>query len=693
MLRSTLFFCITALLVPCANAQQQFISLHQFNKKLNLSYKSDGSVNSIDNLSGIKNLYDPTGLVAGGAPACVLGVPQFSSKCSLVAGSIGATISGTWDIYTQYKFYYPAGSTSTGLFAAMPQSTQYATIARMGTPPTRTTSLTPSEYQNAKRSMDLNTDFSRLLTGQEVIMVHDGSGNINPTGNGRFETHPMLKGYWVYVRVLNNDYVTNLSGATGLDLDIYTDWYKGMIASNGFKSDGDPQDTLSIPVRPTGIKLTSNAAVPGSTVSIQPLNNDAVIIGRCSIEPPVIAEQDIPAGKILTGVTISRYKVNIASNAVQGQYKVKCGDATDYSTQYAQYTPKFEAQLSIQDVVVPPPVYTLSLSAQSISLDNPAPVTVARSDGGDVGVCTFYSTEQGFNPTDYVRWDSAKKEISLRANAPSLPGDRQISVTCSSSNSPITILLKAKTLPSVFVPITSDVGFKPFIKDNLAKDTDFSQLKISYKNNPFFALVDFTCENQQYVDYNKSIPGVAKTIRLKAPEPLLPSSRVLSELTCSGRTSATSTATSWTANFYLSNASGSIQLLPPSNETKEELTKELSADGSIRLKGVAPKAATDTDSLTVWFGVELKDGEKYALVLSDVSKKNEWAQWAPGIPDSKPGTKVKHEGTNDEFSFDLAGITQAAIDAYKKSGGTIKGTVFYQFGSGVVRQLNTAWMP
>ena len=681
MFRPLLIFCATVFIFPCAGAQEQYISLHQFSKRLSLSYKSDGSVNFIDNLSGIKNLYDPTGVVGGGAPACVLGVPQFSSKCSLVAGSIGGGIIGTFDLYKQYKFYFPAGSISAGLFAAMPQSTQYATVARMGTPPTRATPLTSAEYQDRKSRMDLNIDFNRLLAGQEVIMVHDGSGNINPTGNGRFETHPMLKGYWVYVRVLNNDYVTNLSGATGLDLDIYTDWYKGMIASNGFKSDGDPQDVISTPVRPAGIKLTTNVTVPGSIVGIQPQNSDAVIIGRCSIEPPAIAEQDIPAGKTLTGVTVFRYKVSVASNAVQGQYKVKCGDATDYSSQYAQYTPKFEALLNVQDTV-PPPVYTLNLSASSISLDDPKSVKVTRSDGGDVGNCTFSSSEQSFAPTSYVQWDPTKKEISLRTDAPALSGNKQVSVTCSSSTSPITFELKAKT-PSV---ASSVLGFK-----SSADTSNSRELRLTYgRKTELNEFPDaFNCQSNDLVSYDNGSNQINRKITLKE-NVSLSSALVLRELVCGAGTS------NWKADFYLSlDSAGKISLhaSEPQNIT---LKSETTTDGFVKLNVVVPKRTTDSGILTVWFGAKVPVESAQSDLWFWLVKTDGNSPWLFGEPDTKPGTGLNItpvQGKDNEFSFVLPIFKQAELAAYQVGGRKIEGTVYYRFGSGELRKLSAVWKP
>lgn len=312
-----------------------FVQLHQFNDRLNLQYNADGSANFIDGLHGFKELFDPTGTIGGGKPACVLGVPAFSSQCKLVKESIGALILGTTDSYTQYKFYFPAGQTELGMFSAMPQDAKYAVAVRLGVPPNRTTPLSDDEYAAAKQNMDINTAFNRLLAGQEIIMVHDGGGTINPTGNGRYTTNPTLKGYWVYVRVLNNTFVTNLSGATGLDLEMYTTWYNSMIASDGFNSTGDPKDVMVPPVRPVGIKLSKTSTTRGTTVSILPTNDSASILGRCSVSPP---DQ---------GVSINRYNISIASDAAPGQYTISCGDATEYVSQYAQYEEKFTTTLTV----------------------------------------------------------------------------------------------------------------------------------------------------------------------------------------------------------------------------------------------------------------------------------------------------------------------------------------------------------
>ena len=321
---------------------------------------------------------------------------------------------------------------------------------------------------------------------------------------------------------------------------------------------------------------------------------------------------------------------------------------------------------------IPP---TLSISNSSLVPGVSAVLSIKNA--ADIGTCTVSP------PSLLTIGPKSADKLSVSVSVPQaavVNADTQGTINCTGAASPqlITVKKTAVVPPVVVSPINlSDVSFK-----NSATPDNFNELRIAYKNNVFGHPGNFSCQlDHQYVDY---ISSTAKKIVLKSPLKLT-SSLVLSELTCSAGTS------NWKADFYLSKASDGIVRLHPV-EPSMVLAKEV-VGGFVRLKGIAPTTVDTTGALAVWFGAELKGGESYALAWNDASKKNEWK---PGVPDMQPLGKVAYvlvPGTNNEFSFDLAGITQAAIDAYKKGDAAIKGTVFYQFGSGAVRQLNTAWVP
>lgn len=320
----------------------------------------------------------------------------------------------------------------------------------------------------------------------------------------------------------------------------------------------------------------------------------------------------------------------------------------------------------------------LSLSANSLKLGESAVLGIANAT--DIGTCTSSV------PSLLTIGQKSADKLSVSVTVPQSAGvtsDTPVTITCDSVPTlPQTVTVKkpsntdGSSVPvgSVVQNNVSDVGFN-------SDDVD-DKLKITYKNSIFGYPVGFNCQSNEYVDY--SVGSVFPRIVLKSTV-TLPSSLVLSTLTCSVGTGTLK------SDFYISKSSDGVVRLHPS-EPVSTLIKTVTTDASVLLKGVVPTAA-DMGVLTVWFGVELKSGEKYALVWNDAARKNEWR---PGFPDLTPSSKVSYtpvQAKNNEFTFDLAGISQTAIDAYKTDGGTIKGTVYYQFGNGAVRQLHTVWVP
>lgn len=232
------------LLVGSVQAQQ-FTSLHQFPVVYNISSSLDSAGNlnftQTRQLFGFKEQYSPTG-VSG----CVLGYPEWRSACEKVNGGFSFGFDSQYTDYQEFRVFVPAGTTFYVLRGFLPQSAQYAAAVRFGTPPTRTTMLSPVEYENAKRDQHDDRDFARLLAGEERILVHDGNGVVSLTGTARLSANPLAVGQWLYIRVLNSSPIYSLTGVFEVNLD----QYKAGFNAIEFGVDGDPPIAGSEPPAP-----------------------------------------------------------------------------------------------------------------------------------------------------------------------------------------------------------------------------------------------------------------------------------------------------------------------------------------------------------------------------------------------------------------------------------------------------------
>lgn len=642
-----------------------FFSMHQIERKIAIGLDSAGLYKYSPALTGFRNQYNPVGVTG-----CGIGMPQFVSECYLSTG-LSAFVSG-YSGYREIKTYIPAGTLMFSVAGFLPQNTSYAVAARIGRPPSRTAALSSAEYQTVKTGQNRNLAFNRLLAGQEVILVHDGGGVMILSGNGVLQRWPTTKGAWIYMRVLNGDEIYNLQYLNRVDTGEYVRWYNEFSRVGGFNTvTKDPNEVVFTPVKPTGIKLSSDIVSPGGEVLIRPLEDNAMIIGQCTLTS---GETNVSP----ENVSLTNYTITVDAAASDQIVTVHCGNAADVSGENQALIPVFTKNLTVRRGGSPS-VPVLSIGQSSLTPGQSTTLSIANAT--DIGTCTASV------PNLLAIGQKSADKLSVSVTVPQaavVTADTSVTIACDSvPASPQTITVKKPTNTdnsstpggSVVQNNVSDVGFSP--------DTD-DKLKVTYKNSIFGYPSGFNCQSNEYVDY--SVGSVFPRIVLKSTV-TLPSSLVLSTLTCSVG------AGTLKSDFYISKSSdGVVRLLP--TEPPTTLIKEVTPDNTVpvKLKGVVP-TSTDTGELKVWFGVELKSGEKYALVWSDTARKNEWRS---GFPDLTPSSSMSYtpvQAKNNEFAFDLAGITQSAIDSYKADGGTIKGTVYYQFGSGAVRQLHTVWVP
>ena len=248
-------------LLASTSVYAQFQSLHQFPVMHNISSSLDAAGNlnftKTEQLFGFRNQFAPSG-VSG----CVMGYPELRTLCQTVNGGFGFILPG-YSSYTEFRIYIPAGTSFFGVSGYLPQSVQYAAAVKLGSAPSRISSLSFQEYETAKLSQNKNTDFGKLLAGEERIMVHDGGGSISLSGVARLSAAPMTTGQWLYVRVLNGSSIADLGALYEVDLEKYRAGYN----TTQFGADGDPAAGGSIPSNPTNPTNPGTSQLTGLTLS------------------------------------------------------------------------------------------------------------------------------------------------------------------------------------------------------------------------------------------------------------------------------------------------------------------------------------------------------------------------------------------------------------------------------------------
>lgn len=310
-----------------------FYSLHQQPRSVAISSGSDGVPVYSTPERGFEMQYAPQGVTG-----CGVGIQSLSSLCQLGNG-LSAFFPG-YSSYREIKTYVPAGTLTFAVSGFMPQSASFVVAARMGQPPARVEGVSREEYELLK-TQNPNLVFSKLMAGEEAVLVHDGSGSIILSGNGVMQRWPTVKGAWLYMRVLEGDELYNLQYQSKVDGDEYVRWYEAHQASNGFDAQTkDPKETSFTPQAPTGIRLLPAVLNPNSAALIRPSNASAMVIGECTLRAK-------ESGATLSGVSINNYTISVGPGAPDQTVVVSCGNAADASSIYAPVTPVFSAELRV----------------------------------------------------------------------------------------------------------------------------------------------------------------------------------------------------------------------------------------------------------------------------------------------------------------------------------------------------------
>lgn len=335
----------------------------------------------------------------------------------------GFVFYSTYTNYGAIKVYVPAGTTGFSILGYLPQQTIYAVAARFGQPPTRVAPLGGGvgvgEYAQIISIFREDTAFAKLLAGEEMIQVHDGGGATGYAGVARLTGRPMLKGQWLYMRVLNDQSgggIYNLSGFGTVDLPMY----KEAMASVQIQPNGNPREDFVLPQRPTGIVLQPTAVAPGGNGAIGADNPNALALGRCAADS---------TNELAKYITIQNYKITVAATAPLGVVKISCGDATDYSSSAAYATPVFHANLTVGN---PQPLEAITLSSDKlIATSNPTPITInAYPVGAALGVCAASDASLVTVSGNAIILTDAGKSVSNATN---------LTVTCSGKTMPFSI--------------------------------------------------------------------------------------------------------------------------------------------------------------------------------------------------------------------------------------------------------------
>lgn len=346
VLNRLLSWIVVVAAMVSGTAYAQFVSLHQFPIKYNISSTLDAQGNltytKTSDLVGFKDQFAPTG-VSG----CVIGYPEFRAQCLSVIGGLSFVFEGQQTDFREFRVFIPKGMTFFALRSFLPQSAQYAVAVRLGQAPVRTSALTAAEYASAKLDQNEERDFARLMAGEERLIVHDGGGVVKYSGTARLSTAPFASGQWLYVRVLNAYPVYALGGAYEVDRDLYRTGYNEIYntPSNPPKfvaTTGDPVENSTLnpntpppPTTPptdggtttlTGLSLNKNSwtvGTPDPTFIISPLPSTASL-PTCTSSNSILSFSTLFGRRIVTIDATAAAALTAAQTAVT----ITCGTQT-----------------------------------------------------------------------------------------------------------------------------------------------------------------------------------------------------------------------------------------------------------------------------------------------------------------------------------------------------------------------------
>ena len=446
------------LLSSTAGWTGEFVSIYRYSSLTIGTPATGNSPESTVTLTTFRDAYKPSG-----PSGCLMGLSEFKSLCTQPGNGLQFEFPGYTfpDNVKEVKLYIPQGTTRFTLVASMPKYTTAAVAMRIDGPPTRIAPVSivrplpingidqPTEYELIQSSMSDETAFKELLTGNDLIRVHDGGGtftmvwgNTNAFGMPRKET---TQGHWLYLRFINPTPLYQLNGSTSVNLDTY----KSAYASLSFDTFGDPvtapssdQFWLSPTSLTQGSNVTVSQIVAGSSINLSTCQAIGVNAGYVNVSS--------------VGVVTLNPGAQPVSSSAGVSVDIQCGAVVQ--------------TLQVRPNPNPPatPLSSITLSQYSLlSNDTATPVTVIPNSGATLGSCKAMHPAVDLLSaleSPYVVFDGNTFKLNEKAAVNVTTSSRELIITCgTASSSTFTIVAPLKIDDSFETDgsLTLTVQFKP----------------------------------------------------------------------------------------------------------------------------------------------------------------------------------------------------------------------------------------
>ena len=171
-------------------------SLHQFNLRVARPPAPGSFEYTFSNLVGFQSQYNPNDAVAG----CAIGAIA-NTQCAFPwteAGTVALNFTEAligYNVPGSMRFFVTSGASDIRMTGYAAQKTAFVFAMRMGRAPARTASVSAAEYASIQMSEKVDTSFSRLASGQEILVTHDGGGTLRFL-SGRANT----SGGWIFIK-------------------------------------------------------------------------------------------------------------------------------------------------------------------------------------------------------------------------------------------------------------------------------------------------------------------------------------------------------------------------------------------------------------------------------------------------------------------------------------------------------------
>ncbi len=174
-----------------------FTSLHQFSLRI-AKKPNEGSYDyEFYNYVGFKNQYNPDDSMTGCSIGTIAGSCAFPwAEATTVGLNFTDRMIG-YNVPRTFRFYVTAGTADVRMAGYAQQRTAFVYAIRMGQAPARTRAVTAVEYSSIQAREHIDSSYSRLANGEEILVAHDGGGTV------RFLSgQAVSNGGWIYVRQL-----------------------------------------------------------------------------------------------------------------------------------------------------------------------------------------------------------------------------------------------------------------------------------------------------------------------------------------------------------------------------------------------------------------------------------------------------------------------------------------------------------